>query len=538
MFVRRIVQFVLVTILLNAVCSCSTIPVPDRSQTGETVTASAPQANLHAYHLESDLRALESSSAQMEQLVEDFQILASAAPWRANGYFNAEQENNIEGLLFSYLACRHVLWNLANYHKDHDNRFGDTASAETKAKSSAIAFNAAFRLILADASLVNAFHGDSVAINMLNEEFYRSRIPSGTYERLRLSVTNEKHLSVLSDSFLLYSEELKNPDSALASVVKQNPVYSNLVKSTETAAQSADTTIQEMIETESRIVPDFDNRLRHTRIAGLLRSAEGKTDELLTAARAHLFKGVSRIKEPEAHLIRFSADQKRQVYDALQPGDIILTFTAGYVSDIFIPGAFKHAITYVGSSQDRQDAGLSADHLTWLPATEREILLESVAVTTLSSGQQADVIEAVGEGVIFNHIGYIMDTHINRLLVLRPKISSEQRTQALANVFLFLGDEYDFKFDFADASKQVCTEVIYRAFDGKDTIRFSLVKRAGRETLSADDIVHNYLAAPGKSFDFVLFAEEAPDSKEHRAEILAGDDGAGRLIKLMAGLKD
>jgi hypothetical protein len=269
-----------------------------------------------------------------------------------------------------------------------------------------------------------------------------------------------------------------------------------------------------------------------------LRSSEGKAGDLLFAARAHLFKGVSRIKKPEAHLIKFSADQKRQVYDALEPGDIILTFTAGYISDIFIPGAFKHAITFVGSPRVRQDTGLSADRLAWVPDGERDALLKSIAVATLPSGQQADVIEAVGEGVIFNHLGHIMDTHINRLLVLRPQVSNEQRTQALANVFLFLGDEYDFKFDFADASKQVCTEVVYRAFNGKGPIQFSLVERAGHETLSADDIANNYLAAPGKSFDFVLFAEEADDSPEHRARILVGDVGTSRLAELMVGVKD
>lgn len=247
---------------------------------------------------------------------------------------------------------------------------------------------------------------------------------------------------------------------------------------------------------------------------------------------------MSRIKNPEAHLITFSANQKRQVYNALEPGDIILTFAAGYISDIFIPGAFKHAITYVGSPRNRQDAGLLANRLAWLPDAEREVLQKSVGVATLPSGQDADVIEAVGEGVIFNHLGHIMDTHINRMLILRPRVTSEQRTQALADVFLFLGDEYDFKFDFADASKQVCTEVVYRAFDGKGPIQFSLVERAGHETLSADDIANNYLAAPGKSFDFVLFAEEAPDSQEHRARILVGDAGKHCLAELMAEVKE
>lgn len=392
-------------------------------------------------------------------------------------------------------------------------------------------------LTLSDASLVSAFRGDTVAIDKLNEEFYRSRIPPRTYERLLLGITSEERLGALRDSLLLYTAQLDDPDSAIASIVKQSSVYSDLVDRTKSAAQNMDAIVQELVETQSRIVPELDNRLRHTRVAKLLRSSEGEAGVLLFAARAHLFKGVSRIKNPEAHLIKFSADQKRQVYDALQVGDIILTFTAGYISDIFIPGAFKHAITFVGSVQDRQDAGLLADRLVFLPDAEREVLLKSVGIVTLPSGQQADVIEAVGEGVIFNHLGHIMDTHINRLLVLRPQVTTEERTQALANVFLFLGDEYDFKFDFADASKQVCTEVVYRAYDGKGPIEFSLVERAGHETLSADDIVNNLLGSPGNVFDFVLFAEEAPDTQQHRARILTGDEGTRRMQGLMGGVK-
>jgi hypothetical protein len=101
-------------------------------------------------------------------------------------------------------------------------------------------------------------------------------------------------------------------------------------------------------------------------------------------------------------------------------------------------------------------------------------------------------------------------------------------------VLLFLGDEYDFQFDFADASKQVCTEVVYRAFDGKGPIEFTLVPRAGHETLSADDIALSYLRSPGTSFDFVLLADETPGSSEYRGRILLGEPGKSRLKQLMA----
>ena len=60
------------------------------------------------------------------------------------------------------------------------------------------------------------------------------------------------------------------------------------------------------------------------------------------------------------------------MYDLLQPGDLILTCTAGYISDVFIPGMFKHGITYVGSPVQRADAGLKTDSLPIVAEPERK----------------------------------------------------------------------------------------------------------------------------------------------------------------------
>ena len=524
---RRYAVILSVGISLAAGCSQrppSTDPIAPPQQSESPVTESA---------IDADQRALQSSSRHLESLAVEMHELATSAPWRQLGYFDAEQQNQVESLLFRFLACRHTLEQLANeYH--YESRKDD----EIRAESSVIAFAAGFRLVFYDASLVKAFHGDPVAIANLNEEFYRSRIPAKTYDHLFLAVTNEDQLKALRDSFLLYTEELAKPDSSLAQVVQHSSVYRDLVENTRSVASQADAIIQELVDSESRLLPAIDNQLRHTRVAKLLAESETTADHLAYVARAHLFKGVSRIKNPDAHLIKFSKDQKQQVIDALQPGDVILTYTAGYMSDIFIPGAFKHAITYVGSVANRQNAGLSADRLTWVPEAERERLLQSIGTTHTALGQDADVIEAVAEGVIFNHLGHLMDTHINRLVVLRPQIDGEERVRALANVFLFLGDGYDYEFNFADASEQVCTEVVYRALDGKGPIEFILVQRAGHPTLSADDIANNYLASPGKAFQFVLFADESPNSTEHRARILTKEAGIARLTELMSAQKD
>ena len=102
------------------------------------------------------------------------------------------------------------------------------------------------------------------------------------------------------------------------------------------------------------------------------------------------------------------------------------------------------------------------------------------------------------------------------------------------NIFRFLGNKYDFGFNFADTSAVVCTEIQYHAFNGKGQLKFALTKHAGHLALSADDIVNYYLKQPG-SFDFVLLAVEDKESTCYQSKLYIGDDGDGIkvLTKLM-----
>ena len=143
------------------------------------------------------------------------------------------------------------------------------------------------------------------------------------------------------------------------------------------------------------------------------------------------------------------------------------------------------------------------------------------------------MIEAVAEGVIFNNLEHIMDTHVDRMLVLRPRISEEERAQFIVEVYSYLGDGYDFLFDFTDSSMQVCTELIYRGINGKGLINFELTMRAGHETLSADDIANYYLNGQAGTFDFILLVEPEPNSKKHPAAVYTGTEGEARLVALM-----
>ena len=131
-----------------------------------------------------------------------------------------------------------------------------------------------------------------------------------------------------------------------------------------------------------------------------------------------------------------------------------------------------------------------------------------------------------------SNLEHILDTHINRLLVLRPQLTFRERTIYLARVFSYLGQEYDFRFDFADASRQVCTEIVYRALNGIDGIDLPLTHHAGHLTLSADDLVHYWLNDNPDGFELILYADESALGSNHVARIRTGEKGM-RRVKLM-----
>jgi hypothetical protein len=75
------------------------------------------------------------------------------------------------------------------------------------------------------------------------------------------------------------------------------------------------------------------------------------------------------------------------------------------------------------------------------------------------------------------------------LVLLRPQLDDDTITNALGRALVHEGKNYDFDFDFGRSDRLVCTEVIYRAYDGLGSMQFKLKRRAGRVTLSGYDVV-------------------------------------------------
>ncbi len=522
---QRIVMIVFAVIFISA-CTAPQVKVTDNGTHPATV--------INLEKLNVGLQILRTITAQLEENRHAWIALHERSSWQKRGFITPAEHDDIEQLLFRFFTGHTVIWDLINSYGGPHVRF---AEDEMGVKAQVLILYAEFLLAHYNTFLVAEFAEDPVAVAKLNEGFYRLEIPRGIYDKLRYHTTDEKKVQALEAGWILFLQLTADPESNISRLASVDSDYGPLIAQIPELYQGAKKNIADVLDASPHLFPATRHRLSSTEAAKLARRFFQEFDDSTYAARAVLFGRLADLKGPVAKAIVFTKTQKKEIYKHLQPGDIILTYTAGYMSNIFIPGVFKHAITFVGSLKQRRKAGLGIEYLPeGISAHMKKKMETDLSRAHMKNGEAADVIEAVSEGVIVNNFGMIMDTHINRMVILRPFITEDERWKFILKVFSFLGNEYDFYFDFADASKQVCTEVIYRALNGKSGIELPLVKRAGHLTMSADDLVYYYLGSDIQQFELVLIAEKDPDGRNDKARLLFGKKGEKRIDELMADM--
>ncbi len=196
----------------------------------------------------------------------------------------------------------------------------------------------------------------------------------------------------------------------------------------------------------------------------------------------------------------------------MQPGDIILERRNFFLSNAFLPGFWPHAVMYVGSEDEMRALGL-------LDNPDVKAKLERWR-KPCEDGHRHAVIEAISEGVVFNSLEH--SVHADFVAVLRPRATPQQKAEAIARAFANEGKPYDYEFDFKTTDKLVCTELVYRSYEG--IVHFELAHVMGRDTLPAVEIARKFRTERGSSaqqLDFVGFLDGRPSEGE---AVFAGEE--------------
>jgi hypothetical protein len=135
-----------------------------------------------------------------------------------------------------------------------------------------------------------------------------------------------------------------------------------------------------------------------------------------------------------------------------------------------LPGFWPHAALYVGTPAQRAASGIEVD------PDKEQLWIGDVCV-----------LEALKDGVRLRPLGETLS--VDTFVILRPNLEPESINRAVERALQHEGKMYNFDFDFFNSDRIVCTEVIYRAYDGLEGLVIPLCERAGRKTFSAEDLL-------------------------------------------------
>lgn len=168
---------------------------------------------------------------------------------------------------------------------------------------------------------------------------------------------------------------------------------------------------------------------------------------------------------------RVTPEVRAKLLELVQPGDVFVTRHDDAMSNLFLPGYWPHAALYIGTDKERADMNVNAS----VPAHQ-------------SRPGEVRFLESKKDGVLFRPADDTLQ--VDACVILRPRLDKKELGKALNRALSHAGKLYDFVFDFTTSDRLVCTELVYRTYDGFGGIKFELTKRKGRLCLSAEDLLN------------------------------------------------
>ncbi len=390
-------------------------------------------------------------------------------------YYRPEEEHQVRWIYATYLSHRAALLRMVATYRG----FKCVPEGPARARRMTVGYAAALTAYEYSLKFVRTYLDEPAARQKLNEREDAWGIPEGMFDRIHRSVTRPEHLQAVYEMAAYYRE--RGPSWREAAVWPP---------------------------AEFGWLDDRISRSRDYVEANSLSPAKRWLEDLVTYVKSDVYDPVYRAQSMLSEWIGdtkmaqypplIRVEQVKELEKRLNPGDIFLERRNWYLSNAFLPGFWPHSAIYIGRLDDLKRLGI-ADH----PAVRERL---QAYLRKAPDGEVLTVLESVSEGVIFNSVTESM--HADFVAVLRPRIPERQIGEAIARAFSHHGKPYDFEFDFFTSDKLVCTELVYRAYEG--FLHFDLVKVMGRDTLPAVEIFQKFArerATPKQELDFVAYLE-------------------------------
>ena len=430
--------------------------------------------------------ALAAAVDELDNAVPAADIIAAAAD---RGLFRPEEESVLLSWFARFLTIRSGLWEVIDDVSHPVDGRVDKIQDTDGWRCFVLGYTSACLIVRLDRTLLETVARDPVTQRKLNEGSELHRIPRKQYTAIFESFTNpsKAHLMEQAMRFARGQRRLLNAmreDSVVGDFITQLPEREKVLE-----------------PSRRRYLSLLMNYVVH---AFRRRGASARQQAIFTALETG-GRLASELRDQWTPC-RVTSEIRARLEALLQPGDVLITRHDRALTNLFLPGFWPHAALYIGSEDDRLKLNVSLDE-------DR---------ASRWSGDRR-VLEALKDGVLFRPLETTLA--VDAVAVIRPQLDQADLARALGRIAEYEGMLYNFDFDFFRSDRLVCTEVVYRAFDGLGPIRIPLQERSGRPTLSAEDLLD--LAVAGQGFDPVAVygGPSCPDS------LVEGEDARDAISK-------
>jgi len=417
------------------------------------MSSNSLDAALHA-----DETALSNIIAGLRELETKMRVMQSEFASGQRDWYRQSDDDAVRQLLASYVGYRtallRIVWKYQDYEHVRDERL--------RLRAFLASFTAASVLYDASLKFVKSFDGAPNATRKLNEAEPLWNIPEGLFDTVRRGLANPDNLRLMRRAQREYAGAA---DAFGRHGLAAAPPFTNF----HATIRAANNTMQ--LYPLEALAAATSTPLTDAREAG--KEVVYRVQTFISS-----WVGDTKVRAPHGGKPLIQPAQLRELRAKLQPGDVMLERRNWFLSNAFLPGYWPHSALYVGTVEDVKRLGLDRDPRVakhWQEFLKRD-----------EHGRERVIIEAVSEGVVFTALEHSVG-EADAAAFLRPNLPPERIKEAIARAFNHVGKPYDFEFDFFSTDKLVCSELVFRAYDGD--IRFPLVEVMGRKTLPPIEIV-------------------------------------------------